>query len=256
MSTPFLIQSSDHALFKKATRVAKEFAQQYISSDIIGIVFLGAIARGYFDRSADIDIAFFKKQASTISLTKKFYKIEDLEVQIWLSDYESEIANPWDMSRRWTYSQGRIYYDPVEKISQLLQEKVPLKPEEKKWLMMSGLSLSEWYVNRLTQLWVERGNIISAHHMLDQGLNYFFDMLFGLNNELVADMKWRYYCVEKLDRLPRNFRERIKAAMILQSFSLEELERRREAFMEIWREMKPIIEEEVHMTFEEMEQIV
>ena len=256
MNTQFSIQSSDPMLLEKATQVAKEFAQQYIRDDIVGIVFLGAIARGYFDHSADIDIALFKKQASEIVLTNKFLKIDDLEVQIWLSDYESELTLPWDMSRRWTYAQGQIYFDPLGKIAQLLKEKVPLKAEEKKWLMMSGLTLSEWYINRLTQLWVERGNVVSAHHMFDQGLDYFFEMLFGLNNELVADMKWRYYCVERLERLPSHFQERIKDTMLLHSFSLEELVRRREAFMEIWREMKPMIEAEVQMSFDEMLQVV
>lgn len=256
MSTTFIIQSSDPVLLGKATRVAKEFAQQYISENVVGIVFLGAITRGYFDHSADIDIAIFKKQGSEISITNKFLKIDDLEVQVWLSDYESELTIPWDMAKRWTYSLGQIYYDPSDKISQLLKEKVPLKPEEKKWLMMSGLTLSEWYINRLTHLWVERGNIISAHHMFDQGLNYFFDMLFGLNNQLVADMKWRYYCVEQLERLPHNFQERIKDTMILCSISIEELERRQKAFMDMWAEMKPIIENEVRMSFDEMLQIV
>jgi hypothetical protein len=205
---------------------------------------------------ADIDIAVFKKQNSEVSLTKKFYKVEDIEVQIWLSDYESELAIPWDMAKRWTYSQCRIYFDAQGKISQLLKEKVPLTPDERKWLLMSGLTLSEWYINRLTQLWVERGNIISAHHMLDQGIIYFFDMLFGLNNELVPDMKWRYYCVEQLERLPNNFQERVKETMKLHAFTLEELERRKKAFLEIWREMQPIIEKEVDMTFEEIEQII
>ena len=240
MSTKFLIQSSDPELLEKANRVAAEFAQKYVRDNVIGIVFLGAIVRGYFDHSADIDIAIFKKQGSEIPLTKKFYHIEDLEVQIWLSDYESELTNPWDMAKRWTYSQCRIYFDPQAKISQMLKEKVPLKPEEKKWLMMSGLTLSEWYINGLTQLWLERGNIISAHHMFSQGLNYFFDMLFGFNNELVPDMKWRYYCVEQLEHLPQNFHERIKEIMVLHSFTIEELERRKSAFMEIWREMQPI----------------
>ncbi|RPI92929.1 MAG: hypothetical protein EHM40_11460 [Chloroflexi bacterium] len=256
MSTQFSILSSDPALLEKATRIAKEFAEQFISADVVGVVFLGAIVRGYFDPSADIDIALFKKQGSEIPLTDKFLKIEGVEVQCWLSDYESELTNPWDMSRRWTYSQGQIYFDPLGKIAQLLKEKVPMKPEEQKWLMMSGLTLSEWYVNRLTHLWVERGNIVSAHHMFDQGLNYFFDMLFGLNNELVADMKWRYYCAEQLERLPHNFQENIKNAMILHSFSIEELERRQTVFMEMWREMQPIVENEVQMTFDEMLQIV
>lgn len=256
MSTKFLIPSSDPVLLEKANRVASEFIQEYIADNVIGIVFLGAIVRGYYDHLADIDIAVFKKQNSEVPLTKKFYKIEDLEVQIWLSDYESELTMPWDMAKRWTYSQCRIYFDTQGKICQLLKEKVPLRIEEKRWLMMSGLTLSEWYINRLTQLWVERGNIISAHQMFDQGIIFFFDMLFGLNDELVPDMKWRYYCVEQLEQLPNNFQERIKETMKLHEFTIEELERRKRSFMEIWREMQPIIEEKVQMTFEEMEQII
>jgi hypothetical protein len=256
MSTKFLIPSSDPDLLENASRVAEEFIQKYINDNIVGIVFLGAIARGYFDHSADIDIAVFKKQDSEVPLTKKFYMIEDLEVQIWLSDYESELTIAWDMAKRWTYSQCHIFFDSQNKIHQLLQEKVPLKPEEKKWLMMSGLTLSEWYINRLTQLWIERGNIISAQHMFDQGMIYFFDTLFGLNDELVPDMKWRYYCVEQLKLLPQNFQERIKEIMSLHAFTMGDIDRRKGAFMEMWREMQPIVEENVHMTFEEMVQIV
>jgi hypothetical protein len=256
MRTQFSIQSSDAVLLEEAKQVARKFAQQYANDDIVGIVFLGAIARGYFDHSADIDIALFKKQAAEIPLPNKFIKIDGFEIQCWLSDYESELTNPWDMSKRWTYSQGQIYFDPSGKIARLLAEKVPLKPEEKEWLMMSGLTLSEWYVNRLTRLWIKRGNIVSAHHMFDQGLNYFYDMLFGLNNQLVADMKWRYYCVEKLEKLPRDFKEKIKEAMLLHSFSIEELERRQKAFMELWQEMKTVIEEQVQMSFDEMLQAV
>jgi hypothetical protein len=256
MTTKFSIQSSDPLLLEKATRVAQEFAQQYMQDEIVGIVFLGAIARGYFDNSADIDIAIFKKQASGITLAYKFIQVEGLEVHIWLSDYETDLTSPWDMARRWTFSQRQIFYDPQGLISQMLEEKVPLKPDEKKWLLMSGLTLSEWYINRLTQLWVERGNLISAHHMFDQGLNYFFDMLFGLNGQLVADTKWRYYCVEKLARLPDRFRHRIQDVMTLRSISVEELARRKEAFMGMWEEMKPIIETEVGLSFDEMVQLV
>ena len=256
MTTKFNIPSSDPARLEKARRVAREFVQPYLCEPVVGIVFLGGIARGYFDHAADIDIGIFKKAGTQIALGKKFYEVEGIEVQVWLSDYESELTEAWDMPRRWTYTCAQIHYDPEGKVERLLEDKVPLKPEERKWLMMSGLTLSEWYVKRLTQLWVERGNIVSAQHMFMQGLNYFFDMLFGLNNELVADMKWRYYCVEGLERLPQNFRERIQEVMRLESFSLEELERRRSAFMEMWEEMRPTVERETGMTFEEMMEVV
>jgi predicted nucleotidyltransferase len=67
MNTKFLIPSSDPVLLEKATRVAKEFIQKYINDNVIGIVFLGAIVRGYFDHLADIDIAVFKKQNSEVT---------------------------------------------------------------------------------------------------------------------------------------------------------------------------------------------
>ena len=69
-------------------------------------------------------------------------------------------------------------------------------------------------------------------------------------------MKWRYYCVEKLELLPHNFQERIKDTMILHSFTTDELERRKRLFMDMWGEMKPIVEEEVQMSFDEMLQVV
>jgi hypothetical protein len=256
MSIPFSIPSSDPALLEKATRLAREFAAGYTRDGIVGIVFLGAIARGYFDASADIDIALFKEPASGITLPGQFLQVEGFEVHCHLADYESERAAPWDMPKRWTFSQGQIHYDPQGKVAQLLAQKLPLQPEEKKWLLMSGLSLSEWYINRLTLLWMQRGNLTSAHHMVAQGLNYFFDMLFALNDQLVADMKWRYYCVEQLPRLPAHFQARLQQTMLLHEFSVEELERRKTAFMQMWHEMLPIIEQEVHLSYAEINDLV
>jgi hypothetical protein len=256
MTSKFQIQSSNPNLLEKARRVANELALKYERDEIVGIVFLGAIARGYFDNSADIDIAVFSKQGSEISIESQFLKVEGLEVHCHLAGYENELAADWDMAKRWTFSQGQIHYDPEGRIARLFAEKIPLRLEEKKWLLMSGLCLSEWYVNRLTSLWVERGNMVSAQHMFSQGLNFFFDMLFALNDQLVADMKWRFYCVEQLDRLPAHFRERIRETMLLQAFTVEELERRKNAFMEMWHEMQPVIEQEVQMSYEEIIKLV
>jgi hypothetical protein len=256
MPTKFSIQSSDPALLERATGVAQSFARKYMTDEVAGIVFLGAIARGYFDRSADIDMGVFLNPGVDLPFTDKFFHVEGFEIQVWLSDYGYEITAPWDMPKRWTYSQGQVGYDPQGKIAELLREKVPLRPEERKWLMMSGLTLSEWYIRRLTQTWVERGNLVSAHQLIDPGLIHFYDMLFGLNNELVPDMKWRHYCAEQLERLPDHFRERVMEILTLSSFTGEELVRRRDAFMEMWREMIPVVEGETGLTFEEMLEVV
>ena len=256
MNTQFPIQSNDLMQLEQARRLAREFARQYAVDGMAGIVFLGAIARGYYDASADIDTTFFKSHEPAIPMPTMFQKVEGFEIHSHVEDYEAEIQATWDMAKRWTYSQAQIHYDPNGLIVRLLQEKVPLQPEEKKWLLMSGLVLSEWYINRLTNLWVERGNIISAQHMFDQGLNYFYDMLFALNGQLVADMKWRFYCVEKLDCLPKHFRESIQEVMLLNAFTVEEIERRKRIFMGMWQQMVALVEQEVQMPYDEFKELV
>jgi hypothetical protein len=53
--TQFKLPSSDPALLEKATRIANEYARQFKVDGIAGMVFLGAIARGYYDKPADGD---------------------------------------------------------------------------------------------------------------------------------------------------------------------------------------------------------
>ena len=256
MSAPFHVRSSDPALLEKAAGTARNVTQRFMLDGVVGIVLLGAIPRGYFDRHADVDIAVMKKKRASVPLEEKFFPVDGVEVHVWLSDYDDEFARPWDMSKRWTYSQGQIVFDPEGKLSRLLDDKVPLRAEERRRLVMSGFTLSEWYVNRLTHLWVDRGNLGSAHHMFHQGLDYYFEMLFGLNHELVPDRKWLHYCVERLERLPTNFSDLVRETMTLHSFTLEEIVRRKKAFMAMWQELRPEIEAELQLSFEEMLKIV
>ena len=160
------------------------------------------------------------------------------------------------MARRWTYSQAQIYFDPQEKIAQLLKEKVPLEPEEKRWLMMSGLTLSEWYINQLTELWVGRGNLISAHQMFDQGLIYFSDMLFGLNDEWVAGYEVAILLRRETGTITRQFPGTDQGQYGSAFIFIGRVERRQKAFMGMWNEMKPMIEEEVQMSYDEIIQLV
>lgn len=256
MSTRFLIPSSDPDLLEKATQVAETFAQTYIKPGIIGIAFLGAIARGYYDSNADIDIAFFKAPGADIPPPANYIHEQGLEIHSFLADYAQEVENPWEMAKRWAFSSHRMYYDPSGLISKLFEQKIPLQPEERKWLMIEGMTQSDWYMNTLPRLWIARGNLVSAQHMFDEGITYFFNALFGLNNQLVADVKWRYYCVEQLPRLPEQFHERIQEVFSLRAFTEADIERRRQAFLGMWQEILPQVEEEVGMPYQTFSEMV
>lgn len=256
MNPTFSIRSSDPALLEKAIRVADDFAAPFHRAEVAGIVYLGAIVRGYYDPEADIDIAIFTRSGAQLGLPGQFLRVEGLEVHVHTADLEQEARGEWDMPKRWTFAQGRIEYDPQGEVARLLAEKVPLRPDERRWLLMSGLALSEWYIHRLTHLWVQRGDLVSAHDMFAPGLKCFFDLLFALNGALVPDVKWRYYCAQQLERLPERFRERTEEVLVLHALTEQELERREAAFMGMWRELCPLVEAEVGLSFEKINELV
>ena len=256
MNPSFAIQSSDPDLLAKARRIANNNASSLICDDLTGIVLLGAVVRGYFDEAADIDIAVYKRPGSQFAIPEKFFKIEEIELHIWLSDFENERTSAWDMAKRWTFSLCQVVHDPSGEVARLIAAKVPLQADERRWLLMSGLVLSEWYINRLTELWLQRGDPLSAQAMFQVGLEYFYEMLFGLNDSLVPDRKWRTYCVQRLRRLPADFSLHLQETLLLHEISTAEQQRRKAAFMAMWRELQPTVEAEVGMSFDEMVELV
>ncbi len=252
----FLIPSNDPARLEQAIRVAEGFVQPYIRDDIVGIVFLGAIVRGYFDRHADIDIAIFAADGARISPPAFYSQVEGFEVQCFWSEYPTAVGETWNMARRWAFTRRRIYHDPRGLTAQLLQNKVPLTSEEKRWLVMEGMANSEWCVNGLTELWIERGSLTSAHEMIGIGVELFYQALFALNDELVPAWKWHHYCAMQLPVLPPRFSERIEQVLLLKALSLEEIERRKQVFMGLWQDILPRVEEQLGMPFQEFKQLV
>lgn len=76
----YLLRSSDPNLLENARRTALAFATPYRDKDIAGIIFLGALARDYFDPAADIDIALITKPGAEIQLPLRYQKIDGFEI--------------------------------------------------------------------------------------------------------------------------------------------------------------------------------
>ena len=106
-------------------------------------------------------------------------------------------------------------------------------------------------INRLTDLWIRRGDIENAHYQFSEGLTHFFNALFALNNELVPDYKWRIFCSKQLDTLPPNYSEDINNIQLVHSITEEEIERRKKVFFNMWSTILPKIEDKLGMKYEE-----
>ncbi len=251
----FDLVSNNTVLLNKARSIAKEYAKKQKTKNTIGIVFLGAIVRGYFDSEADIDIAIFKNKF-TKNFESQTIKYKKFDLQYFKLDFNNERKTAWNMNKRWAYSNTEIYYDTDNRVRSLIDSKIKISKEERRQLLMKGMALSEWYCNRLVSSWIKRGSIASAHYMFNEGINHLLSVIYIYNNQLIADYKWRLYCLRGLEYTPKNFLYSMKDLLSVKEINEKELERRREIFLKIWREMLPLIEDELSLKYQEFVNLV
>lgn len=241
----------------RALDVAVEYASGFKRDGVVGVVFLGAISRGYFDEFSDIDVIIFKKKNVDLGLrSEDEIEFRGFKIDYEITNYEDSIVSDWDMDKRWAYSDARIFYDPDDKIGAMIEEKSRLQNEDGRWMIIEGMTQSEWCCNDLSESWVHRGDVICSHYSLNNGLDELLKALFALNGKLLPPKKWRVYLSRDLERLPNGFTDNLKQMMLIGAISLEELQRRREALKYLWRQMLPIAEKKVGMKFNEFKMLV
>ena len=240
-----------------ALAIAEEFASKFKREGVVGIVFLGGIARGYFDRFSDIDVIIFKRRNVDLGVRNEYeFEYKGFLIDYEIVNYEDMVESEWDMEMRWSFSKVKIFYDPEGKIRSLIDKKVYLREEERKWLIIEGVTQSDWYCNVVSELWIYRNDPISAHYSIYYALEELVKAIFMLNNELLPASKWRVYLVQRLKWLPKEFNEKMREVLLVKDFSLKELERRRKALNYLWQQVLPKAEREVGMKFSEFKKLV
>jgi len=241
----------------EATAVAEEFASKFRRKGVVGIVFLGGIARGYFDKFSDIDLIVFKRRRMRLGIKHEDeIEYKGFKIDYEIVNYDDSAKSEWEMEKRWAFSNAKIFYDPEGKIRALLSKKVHLKNKERKWIIMEGITQSEWYCNEGSESWIYRSDMMSANRSINIALEYLMKALFGLNNQLLPDEKWRIYQGQRLKWLPKRFKEKLKEIILIKDISIKELQRRRNALNYLWKQMLPKAEKEVGMKFDEFKKLV
>lgn len=243
--------------FAEAKAVAKEFASKLRRKGVVGIVFLGGIARGYFDKFSDIDIIVFKKRKANLGMRlEDEIEYKGFKIDYEITNYEDSVRSEWETVKKWAFSAAKIFYDPEGKIRTLIDKKVRLEDREKKWMIIEGMTQSAWHCNDCSESWVYRNDIESAHRSINLALEYFMKAVFGLNNQLLPDEKWLMHEVRRLKWLPEGFNEKLREIVLIKTISIKELQRRRNALKHLWRQALPKAEKEVGMKFDEFKRLV
>lgn len=250
-------------LFRKiANQLASKISQ---IEGIEGIVFTGGLTRGFADKYSDIDITVFinrnddklKKQIQNLNAqTQKHHNIDlDLEIH----PLEEFKKRKWNEVSRWEFSHAKIFFDPKNEIRKTFTEKAKVPNDF--WIKRIAVNREylKWYscppkkdVGTVAEAWIERGDLVSAHYCLNYSVELLITLIFALNKEFMPAPKWRLHYLNQLKWQPKNSKNLMKEALIVNNFSKKDYARRIQAIQKMWKEITPKIKKETGQTLEQL----
>jgi len=243
-------------------QIAKGLVSKIVlHEDVVGIIFLGGLVRGFADRFSDVDIIAILKEKNehlqnkicNMGLKEKRRTTIDIDLEVHcLEDFKKW---KWDETDRWDFSNAKIVHDPLGEINRVFETK--LKVHEEFWIkrMVVSAEYMKWYccpptdnLGTIVQTWVERGDLLAAHHQLNYAVELLMKVIFALNRKFLPPPKWRIFYSCNLPWLPADYRKLLREAMEIKDLSRKELERRLNPIRKMWREVLPKIERETGLT--------
>lgn len=241
-------------LFRQvARRLASDIAR---CKQVRGMVFLGGLARGFTDKSSDLDGMVFLERKNQVQETQirdmvtKEAKRSGIDIDLEIHLLKDFAKWKWTEINRWDFSHAEIAFDKKEHIRRIIEAR--LKVPDEFWTRRIVLCAvyMKWYcyspkksIGTIAEAWIDRGDLISAHYCVNYGVELILRAVFALNREFIPPPKWRVYYFKDLKWLPKNH-NLLDQAMEVTDLSADDLRRRLEAVREIWTEVLSKIKRE------------
>jgi len=247
-------------------RVAEKLVSRISAyKEVCGILYHGGLVRGFADRFSDLDITVFLDrddkglQRAIRSIALHEERHSGLEIDLMIHDLEDSRKKRWDEIERREFSKAKVVFDPKGQIEELLSEKLSMSRDFWVSRVAPLTEYLKWYccppgegVGTIAEAWVERGDLVAAHHCMSYGLEVVLEMVFALNREFFPSPKWSLFDSYRLKWLPDDYRHLVQETMVVRSFSKTDLDRRLNAVRQLWNRVLPKVEEETRITLEEL----
>jgi len=169
-------------LLARAEEVAEEVASAFVGKEgVVGVVYLGALARGYFDEHSDVDIVVFKRRGARLGWPREAeYAYRGFTIDLEVRCYERDLHRAWSFEERWSFLGARVRYDRDGLVRRLLELKVPLRAGERARALAEELRRASWSIGDVGA-WLSRGDAASARYAAVTALRHLLRALAALN---------------------------------------------------------------------------
>ncbi len=254
----------------------KDFLQRLIAqSETIGVCVLGSSARSglrpFVDKWSDLDIAlfidmrinleYFKLKENSFFLNiqdslpkwlpnfkfripKKLLKTDrqkvlEINVHQFILSYEEQKNIVWPRDRREAFLYTcDIIYDPTGRVKELLKNKAIFCKKEWEERVIINLSRIPVIIEHAVDKCINRKLFLDAHLAINECIEKLVELIFDLNMREMTDLKWRMHTVSQFPKLPINFDQRIKKAILINDLTETDILRRKKILGSLFEDVK------------------
>jgi len=235
-----------------ADDIAREFSHL---PEVIGIIFLGGLARQFMDESSDLDITVIvendhsKERALGKAREVNMRRSPETDVEVYrLGDFEHL---SWSDIERWSYSKSEIVLDREGEVRRVLEGKLAAPQDFWKKRVITMLERLSWYngvdgeSEGMITTWIRRNDPVSGHVCANHALDMLVDLLFALNREYTPPAKWEIAYSRKLEWLPPRYPDLLEEVLTVKNLGSRDLIRR---MASMWSMYEPAIRRAVEVT--------
>ena len=209
--------------------------------DVVGITLGGGLSRGYGDELSEIDLNVYVREDKLSvwnqgrgPIPQGDHHWDGYHMDVSFLSVEKEENENWSLLKKWDASYVKILYDPENRIEELLDEKDVFTADEKYGIALSNYLDCVYFGDIVVRQWILREDPLVANQMLSRGIPSLVNLVFLANDEYSPFEKWLINYSYSLDWLPVNWRDRLHSITLIQDASIEEVDRRRGEFMELY----------------------
>ncbi len=209
---------------------------------VIGVTLNGGLSRGYADELSEIDLTIFLEpetfarwQSGEAPLPSGITRLDGRLYDIRVADLHAETEKTWSTDALWDASYAEVLFDPDNRITAMLREKLSQSPEPAE--AERDMFASWWHWRLTCDAWIHRGDAVAGHHMLNDALVALTRALFLANREYPPHEKWLLHMSRTLEWQPRDWSDRLGEAVLTGDGSIDALRRRQAAVGNLWEEI-------------------
>lgn len=249
---PFVNIDGENIIEELLNELNKNMDRFLAFKDIAGIMLDGGLSRGYADFLSEIDIVIFLPQEQFIEYKKAktplpigIAKINGYLYDIKIENFDDVLNRNYDMTALWDLSYAKIIYDPENKLSEFISNKLSQQIDISH---AEGLMFDAWWNYRLAgDIWINRNDIIQGHFVLNNALKPLISALFIANEEYIPHDKWLVHMSKSLEWKPDKWDEALIKIFSTGDFDLQSLITRQYAISELWSAIDKKLKEKIDL---------